>query len=273
MKSVMKKLLLVAVVAAMAVLPFALTACSKDLQLDEFDVLTVATNAEFAPWESKNDAGEYIGFDMDLIREIGKRLGKKVEITNMDFDAVVSAINSGTHLVGIAALTINPERQESVNFTKPYFSDAYQVVVVKKTNNTFDGLTTKEQIIAKLEGANINVAKGQVGQAFAKGSDAFGYSGIKNAKVKIYKTVNLAMQGCNNDTVALADNGAAIDFVTENDEYKIIDVALTQEGYGIAVKKSNKTILKAMDDALAEIIKDGTLQKIQSKYPQLNKIA
>lgn len=274
MKSVMKKLLLVAIVATMAVLPFALTACAgRDMQLDEFDTITVATNAEFAPWESVDENGNYYGFDIDLIQEIGKRMGKNVEITNMDFDAIISAINSGTHLVGVGALTINPERQESVNFTKPYYSDAYQVVVVHKSNTAFDGLTSKDAIIAQLEGAKINVAKGQVGQAFAKGSNAFGYSGIKNAKVKIFKTVNLAMQGCNADTVALSDDGAAKKFVASNADYKIIDVPLTQEGYGFAVKKSNKTILAAMDKVLAEIIEDGTLDKLIAKYPDINQPA
>lgn len=267
MKSVMKKLLLVAIVATMAVLPFALTACSgKDLQLDEFDTLTVATNAEFPPWETMDDNGNIYGIDIDIIKEIGKRLGKKVVVEHLaKFSMVIAGVESGTHLTAIAGLTINSEREESVSFTRPYY-DAYQVVVVKDTNTTFDGLTTKEEVIKKLEGANINVAQSQTGESFAKGNEAFGYDGIKDAKIKHYDSINLAIQACTNDSVALSDDETAKEFVKANKGYKIIDIELTREQYGIITNRRNKTLWKAIDEKLGEIIEDGTMKEILAKY-------
>lgn len=113
----MKKIALIAIVVVMvAVGVFALTSCARDIQLDDFDTLTVATNAEFAPLEYM-EGGEFLGVDMDIIREIGKRMGKKVKIDHMDFDAVIAAVSSGKHLVSIAGLTINEERSKAVSFS------------------------------------------------------------------------------------------------------------------------------------------------------------
>lgn len=261
----MKKIALIAIVVVMvAVGVFALTSCARDIQLDEFDTLTVATNAEFAPFEYM-EGGEFKGFDMDLIREIGKRMGKNVKIDNMDFEAVVAAVSSGKHLVAIAGLTINPERAEAVAFTNSYLESAYQVIIVKENNTKFDGMN-KEQIIAALQGTKINVAKGQVGQAFAQGSDAFGYSGIKNANVKIFDSVNLAALDIKTDEVAFSDNWVAEKFCSENNGYKYIDVELTIEHYGIAVAKHNVTLKNALNDALKAIKEDGTYDELLKKY-------
>lgn len=261
----MKKIALIAIVVVMvAIGVFALVSCASDIQLDEFDTLTVATNAEFAPFEFM-EGGEFKGFDIDLIREIGKRMGKNVKIDNMDFDAVVAAVSSGTHLVSIAALTINPERAKAVAFTDSYLESAYQVIIVKDTNTKFDGMN-KEQIIEALQGTRINVAKGQVGQAFAQGSDAFGYSGIKKAKVKIYDSVNLAALDIKTDEVAFSDNWVAEEFCSENSGYKYINVELTTEHYGIAVAKHNVTLKNAINDALKAIKEDGTYDELLKKY-------
>lgn len=261
----MKKIALIAIVVVMvAVGVFALTSCAKDIQLDEFDTLTVATNAEFSPLEYM-EGGEFLGVDMDIIREIGKRMGKKVKIDHMDFDAVIAAVSSGKHLVSIAGLTINEERSKAVSFSDSYIDFIYQVIIVKESNTVFDDLS-KDEIIKKLSGTKIHVAKGQVGQFFAQGDDAFGYSGIKDADVKIYDTVNLAAMSISGNEVAFSDNLVAKEFCESNSGYKYIDVELTSEQYGIAVAKSNKTLLKEINKYLAEIKADGTYDKIVAKY-------
>lgn len=255
----MKKIALIAIVIVMvAVGVFALASCT------DANTLTVATNAEFKPFEYMED-GKFKGFDMDLIREIGKRMGKKVKISNMDFEAVIAAVSSGKSMVAIAGLTINPERAEAVAFTDSYLESAYQVIIVKENNTKFDGMN-KEQIIAALQGTKINVAKGQVGQAFAQGSDAFGYSGIKNADVKIFESVTLAGLAIQGDEVAFSDNWVAEEFCSENSGYKYINVELTTEHYGIAVAKSNETLKNQINEALAAIKADGTYDKLLKKY-------
>lgn len=256
----MKKIALIAIVVVMvAVGVFALVSCADE------NTLTVVTSADFAPFEYM-EGGEFKGFDMDLIREIGKRMDKKVKITTMDFEGVIGAVSSGQSMVAIAALTINPERAEAVAFSDSYLESAYQVIIVKKDNTKFDGMN-KEQIIAALQGTKINVAKGQVGQAFAQGSDAFGYSGIQNADVKIYENISLAGMAIKGDEVAFADNWAAAEFCDESKgEYKYINVELTKEHYGIAVAKDNETLKNQINEALAAIKADGTYDELLKKY-------
>ena len=90
-------------------------------------VLTVGTNAEFPPFEYVDDNGEPDGFDIALIKAIGEKLGVTVEVENMEFEALVSAIGSKIDLA-IAGMTVTDERQASVDFSNPYY-DALQYVI------------------------------------------------------------------------------------------------------------------------------------------------
>lgn len=255
----MKKIALIAIVVVMvAVGVFALVSCSDE------NTLTVATNADFKPFEYM-DGKKFVGFDMDLMREIGKRLDKKVKFVNMKFDSIVLGVSSGQYDVGIAGLTINPIRKESVLFSDPYISDAYQVIVVKKENTEFDGLN-KEQILEKLQGTKIHVAQGQVGQAFVLGDEGFGYEGIANTKADIHATVALAIEGIRGNEVAFSDNIVADEYCKENLSYKYINVELTKEFYGIATAKSNTELMDKINQALKDIKEDGTYETIAKKY-------
>ena len=87
--------------------------------------LIVGTNATFVPFEFKDDkTQDYAGFDIDLIRAIGKRINKDVELKNVAFDALIPALN--THDIDVAAsgMTITKARSEKVLFSSPYYENA-----------------------------------------------------------------------------------------------------------------------------------------------------
>ena len=71
---------------------------------------------------------------MDLARAIGKQLGRKVEIQNMGFDALIPALNSGNIDMAIAGMSITPDRQKAVTFSDPYYTSGLTVVVRKERN-------------------------------------------------------------------------------------------------------------------------------------------
>ena len=84
-------------------------------------VLRVGTEPTFAPFEFQKDGSkEFDGFDMDLIRAIGKQLNMKVEILNMGFDALIPALNAGNIDVAAAGMSITPDRQKAVDMSDPY---------------------------------------------------------------------------------------------------------------------------------------------------------
>lgn len=92
-------------------------------------VLTMATNATFPPYEYYENE-KVTGIDIDIITAIGDRLGMKVEIADMEFDAIINSVSSGKADVGIAGLTVTKDRLKSINFSNSY-AKSKQVIIVK----------------------------------------------------------------------------------------------------------------------------------------------
>ena len=91
--------------------------------------LIVATNAAFEPYEYIEN-NEYMGIDMDMANAIGDILGMEVEIENIEFDAIITAVQSGKADIGIAGMTVTEERLKNIDFTDPY-TTTKQVIVVR----------------------------------------------------------------------------------------------------------------------------------------------
>ena len=119
----MKKLVSLLLVGVCAL---SLAACGGK----EDDTLTMATNAEFPPYEYyEND--EIVGIDVEIATAIAEELGMKLEVEDMAFDSVIPAVSSGKADIGVAGMTVDPDRLESVNFSDTY-ADASQVIIVKE---------------------------------------------------------------------------------------------------------------------------------------------
>ena len=111
--------------------------------------LVVATNAEFAPFEYK-DGDKFAGVDMEIAAYLAAQLGLELVILDMEFDAVVTSVGNNNVDIAMAGLTVNETRKQSVNFTSSYYN-ASQMLVVLASDTTFDGLTTAEEIEAKIK--------------------------------------------------------------------------------------------------------------------------
>ena len=92
--------------------------------------LTMATNAEFEPWEYK-EGTDIVGIDADISQAICDKLGYELKIEDMAFETILASVNSGKADFGAAGMTVTPEREESVDFTDTY-ANATQVVIVRK---------------------------------------------------------------------------------------------------------------------------------------------
>ncbi len=233
--------------------------------------LKVATNAEFPPFESLDTStNEVVGFDIDLMNMIAEKIGAEVTFENMEFDGVVASIPSGTCDVAISGLTINAARSKTVDFSVPYYEDSSQILIVKKDDTIFTG-TTKAELDTQLENKRVGVCTGFTGQAYAQGDEEWGFTGIAGADVKIYDNVGLAVQDLKNgmiDAVIMDDTPAKEAATTaENaDDVKVIDVALTTEAYGIAIKKGNTELKEKIDTAIAELKAAGKIDELKTKW-------
>ena len=218
-------------------------------------VLTVGTNAEFPPFEYVDDNGEPDGFDIALIKAIGEKLGVTVEVENMEFEALVSAIGSKIDLA-IAGMTVTDERQASVDFSNPYY-DALQYVIVPEGSEiaSFDDLA----------GKNIGVQLGTTGDFIASDD-------VEGANVSQYNkgvdAVNDLLNG-RVDCVIIDKNPAQVFEAQFSGQIKALDGAqfgFEVENYAIALPKGDAALAEQVNEALEEIKADGTFDQLVADY-------
>lgn len=170
----------------------------KTSSTDGANELVVATNIDFAPFEYYN-GNKIAGIDIEIAQLIADEMGKTLVVEHMDFDAVVTSVQTKkTYDIGMAALTISEDRKQMVNFTKPYF-DTTQVVVVKADDTTFDACSDKDAMLQKLASLSGAAAKcggqaGTTGQQFVKGNEALEFAGFANLDFNGYDSPALAVQ-------------------------------------------------------------------------------
>ena len=92
--------------------------------------LVMATNAEFPPYESM-DGDKVVGIDVDMMQAVCDVIGMELEVENMEFDSIIAAVQSGKADVGVAGMTVTPDREKNVSFTQGY-ATATQVIIVRK---------------------------------------------------------------------------------------------------------------------------------------------
>lgn len=245
-----------AVMCVLAALMLAVAGCGSDTKQAANDqkVIKVGTEPTFAPFEfQEKDSKEFAGFDMDLARAIGKQLGKKVEIQNMGFDALIPALNSGNIDAVAAGMSITDERKKAVTFSDPYYTSGLVVVVTKDNNDV--------KSIKDLEGKKIAVQIGTTGADKA--------AKVPGAKVTSFNTnaeVFLELENKGVDAVII-DKPVAQYYLTKEgkDKDKIVGDTMDAESYGFALKKDSK-LAADFNKALAELKKNGEYDKIYTKW-------
>lgn len=266
----MKKILIavMAVVLALGCV-FAFAACNKK---GDKETLTLATNAQFAPYEYKIGS-KYYGIDMEIAKIIAEELDMELVISDMDFDAVVTSVQQGDADIALACLTVNAKRAQSVTFSEAYEEGAAQVLIVKKSDTSFDSCTTAAEInsvfSAKSGTVSIGAQAGTTGEAYIEGDADWGFAGIPNSSVSSYQTIGLAVDDIKNGNIsyAVVDKATANTLVTANpNEIKMIAVDLTIEKYAIGVSKDKPELLAKINEVIKKIKADGTLDAIYAAY-------
>lgn len=220
--------------------------------------LVVGTEATFPPMEFM-EGGEYVGFDMDLIRAIGEVENMDVEIQPLGFDALIPAIQTGQIDCTIAAMSITEERKESVDFTEPYFQ-AGLIVAVSTDNTDINSLED-------LEGRKIAA---QIGTT---GADASNGVKEKNAatEISIFNSTGEAFMALEGGVVDAVINDHPVTMYYINTEGKdkvkaVGEVFAAEDTYGIAVKKGNTELLNKLNDGMQKIKDNGTYDEIYDKW-------
>lgn len=212
--------------------------------------LTLATNAEFPPYEY-HDRDKIVGIDMDIADAIAKKLGLEVQIEDIAFDSVILEVTSGKADIGLAGISATDERKQSVDFSDTYTTSKQLIIV--KDDSAIKG--SKD-----LEGKTVGVQTGTTGDILA--------SDIKDVKPERYDKGMDAVQALSQGKVdaVIIDSEVAKKFVEETSGLKVLDEAFADENYAIAIKKGNKELLDSVNKALSELKSDGTIDSIIAKY-------
>lgn len=187
--------------------PVLVKSAAKDSSKDQ---LVVATNAAFEPFEY-TVGDSYAGIDMEIAKLLADELGKELVIDNMDFDAVCLSVGQHKCDIAMAGLTVNPDREASVTFSKTYYK-ASQRVVVKGDDTTFDDCKTADDVLKKLQSFDASVKIG-----YQNGTTGGMY--INNESDYASNNLKVTGKGYKNGSLAIQD------LINGNINYVIIDSA------------------------------------------------
>ncbi len=220
-------------------------------------VYVVGTDAAYAPFESQNEKGEIVGFDIDVVKAIAAKAGIEVKFVNTPWEGIFNALNQGDRDLLVSAVTITDERKQTMDFSDPYF-DAQQLIAVKANSKV-----TKFDDLKKLK---VGVQTGTTGdEAVTK------LQGKASVNIKRFESTPLALKELEAGGVdaVVADNGVVIHYVNNNAGSKfktVADTSFTPEQYGLPVKKGNTELLAKLNKGLADIKADGSYDKIYAQY-------
>ena len=190
--------------------PLSITSAELNASKDQ---LVVATSTGFAPFEMVDANGKFSGIDLEIAYYLAEELGKELVIQDMQFEAVVNSVQSGKCDIGMAGLSVTPERMEVVNFSDSYYN-ASQVLIVKADDTTFDACETKEDVEAILSAltaeTKIGCQKGTTGELYLDGDEDYGFPGLAATKMS-YDYAALAVTAMTNGNInfVIVDNGPA----------------------------------------------------------------
>ncbi len=215
--------------------------------------LIIGTEPEFPPFESRNAKGEYVGFDMDMIREFAKDLGVKLKIQPMAFDSLPAALGSRKIDLIISGMTATPKRAKTFAFSDSYFLTGLCLLVHKdagiKTAADADG----KRIVVKISTTGATVAREQ----------------FKNAKITTLDTEGAcALEVVHHRVDAFLYDQLSIlrHHQAHPDTTRALLKPLTKEPYAMAMRRDDPAFVARVNQFLKKIRADGRYDKIYKKH-------
>lgn len=260
----MKKFMALLLVAGMTL---SLTACggstdtAKTDQADGKDTFTVGFDQDFPPFGYVGDDGEFTGFDIEMATECAARMGKKIVLQPIDWDAKDMELEAGTIDCIWNGFTMNG-REDDYTFSDSYVDNS-QVIVVAEDS----GIDTLDALAGKVVGVQAASAALELLQSEEEGgqkalADTFGSLN----EFADYNTAFTELQAGALDALAIDIGVAKYQIKSRGDGYKIVDETLNTEQYAVAFKKGNQELCDKINADLQKLTDDGTVAELAEKY-------
>lgn len=218
------------------------------------DTLIVGTEAGFKPYEYM-EGDQLVGVDMDIAQAIADKMGKKLEIQNMDFDGALLAVQQGKIDFVAAGVSVSEERKQKMDFSINYV-DSTEVIVVNASTPAVAAASDDD-----LAGKVIGVQQGNI-------ADFYVESNIDAKEIKRYTKFAQAAEDLKNAKIdcIVMDQYPAEELVKANPELSILDGSLFEDKYAIAVKKGNKELLDQINSVIQELKDNGKIEEFTAKH-------
>lgn len=219
------------------------------------DIVYVATNPEYPPFESVADDGETIvGYEVDLLNAIVEKAGFEYQFESMQFASVVSSVQANPNTIGLSGISITPARQMEVNFSSPYINAGVAVIVKADS-----GIATMDDLNGKVIGAQLGTTSDM------KAEEIVGADNV--ARYNTFLESVMDLQGNKIDAV-FVDRPVGIEILANLNDPSLImlDIEIVSDYYGIAVNKNNTELLQKINDAIAALQQEGFFDELDMKY-------
>ena len=252
----MKKTFSIVFVLLLAIGMMAGCAGGSEDAAPEAKVYKIATDTTFAPFEFQNEAGDYVGIDIDILAAVAEDQGFEYELSPLGFSAAVAALESNQADAVIAGMSITEERQQKYDFSDPYY-DSGVVMAVSASD-------TSIMSYEDLAGKKVAVKTGTEGATFAESiMGTYGFELVYfDESPFMYEDVKTG-----NSAACFEDYPVMGYGISQGNGLKMVTDMEKGSSYGFAVMKGQNTELLEMFNAgLANIIESGKYQEILDTY-------
>lgn len=217
--------------------------------------LRVGLEGTYPPFSFQDQNGKLTGFEVEFAQELAQHLGVKADLKPTKWDGMLAALDSERIDVVINQVTISPERKKKYDFSTPYTLSGVQALTLKKNA----GSITKP---ADLAGKKVGVGLGSNYEQWLRAT-------VKGVDIRTYDDDPTKYQDLRSGRVdaILVDRLAALDLVKKTgDTMAVAGPAFSRLEAGVALRKGNESLLKAINGAIADMQKDGSLNKLSEKW-------
>ena len=251
----LKQLIAASTVAAAALF------CTSAVQADDLTSvqdskeIRIAMSGQDSPYSFANEQNQIVGFDASISEALAERLGVKVKIITTPFDGIIAGLLAKKYDAIIASMTITPERQRAVDFVGPYYHAGRTIVV--KDDSSITSLDDLKDVVVGVS----------LGDAHDKRARARG-----NMKVRAYKGLPemlVDLDAGRIDAIVMDSVPVLVAVKETGQKVRIITPPQSDggiEGMGIALRKNNPELKAALQGALADMLADGTYEKISMQW-------
>lgn len=224
------------------------------LSAAQSDELIAGANIGNVPWEFADARGNFVGFEIDLIQEVGRRLGRDVEVVNIPFNGLFSAVQSGRIDVALSSITITDKRLGSVSFAQSYYDSAQSLTVLKGSQAS----TLKD-----MRGLVIGVDTGSTGDMWTTANQ----SEFEFGEIRRYEGLAPAMLDLQTRRIDayISDIPSLQYYVKDKPVFKVVERIETGEKYAMMFAR-NSTLVDEVNEVISVLKREGFVAKLHEKW-------